>query len=180
MDLSRFCITGLPRSRTAWLAALFTAHGIETVHEYPPFFGTIDLLGQWLYAGTPDAPHGYVDGFAAIYHPDLVRQHFAANPVVVIHRNPAEVRRSWQAWDGPITDDAFMDVILKFDAFNRKATAPNFLHVNYSDLDSFETVDELVIHCTGRPLKRKTWELFHLLKIELHKSKCRPMACEAA
>lgn len=171
MNRSRFCITGLPRSRTAWLAALMCAHGIETLHEYPPFFADLDELGEWLYAGTDENPHGYVDGFSIIHHAALLKRHFADCPIVVIQRNPVDVRRSWEGWDGPITDEVFETVLATVDEFCREA-APNVLLVPYEALDDYRGVNRLVLHCTARALKPRTWQLFHRLKIELHKAKC--------
>ena len=176
MDFSRFCITGLPRSRTAWLAALMCAQSVETFHEYPPFFDTLADLGAWLMAGTVDDPHGYVDGFAIIHHAPLVSTYFRDNPIVIIQRDVAEVRRSWEAWEGPISDEIFANVIARSKKFAiENAHKPNVMVVKYADLDSFPVIDSIVRHCTGRPLKFRTWQLFHHLKIELHREKTRPM-----
>lgn len=179
MDRSRFCITGLPRSRTAWLAALMCAHGIETLHEYPPFFGSLEELRAWLYAGTPESPRGYVDGFCIIHHAPLLKQHFGNSPIVIIQRDPMEVRRSWDAWEGPTSDEVFGEVMGKVIGFWREsAGAENVVSVPYEDLDRYEAVNYLVEHCTGRALKPLTWQLFHRLKIELHKAKCQPHLIE--
>lgn len=173
MNRARFCITGLPRSRTAWLAALMCAHGIETLHEYPPFFATLEELGEWLYAGTQENPHGYVDGFSIIHQAALLKQHFEDCPIIVIRRNPSEVRRSWEGWDRPIADESFAAVLATVDEFCRDtAHKANVLTVAYESLEGYEAVNALVLHCTGRTLNVRTWQLFHRLKIELHKAKC--------
>lgn len=180
MDKSRFCITGLPRSRTAWLAALMCAHGVETLHEYPPFFETLEELRAWLYAGTAAEPHGYVDGFSLIYHAPLVKLHFADSPIVIIVRKPADVRRSWEAWDGPIDDEVFAAVMRRAIRFaTENAGTPNVIVVPYEQLEQYQAVNRLVQHCTDRPLKYRTWQLFHRLKIELHKDKCGPRVGDA-
>lgn len=174
LSYARFCITGLPRSRTAWLAALMCAHGVETFHEYPPFFDTLEDLGAWLYAGTEEDPHGYVDGFAIIHHAELLKEHFADHPIVIVQRNPAAVRKSWEQRDGPISDELFHGVVRKVMLFwSEMEGKPNVLAVPYDLLDSFDGVDRLVRHCTGRPLKYRTWQLFNVLKIELFTAKCR-------
>lgn len=170
---SRFCITGLPRSRTAWLAALMSAHGIETLHEYPQFFDSLEDLGAWLFAGTESSPRGYVDGFSIIHHAALLREHFEGYPIVVVQRDPLEVRRSWEAWDGPISDEAFAQVLERVRRFCAAAST-NVLPIPYDELESYDGANRLVVHCTGRSLKPLTWQLFHRLKIELHKAKCRP------
>lgn len=175
VNRSRFCITGLPRSRTAWLAALMCAHGIETLHEYPPFFDDLEGLRTWLYEGTEAEPHGYVDGFSIIHHAALLKLHFADCPIVVIQRNPQDVRRSWEAWDGPISDEMFAGVMAKALRFCSDAVnAKNVLMFPYDKLEEYDAVNALVRFCTGRMLKARTWQLFHRLKIELHKAKCQP------
>jgi hypothetical protein len=52
-------------------------------------------------AAKGESSRGCVDGFSIIYHADLLKQHFAGCPIVVIQRDPVEVRRSWSAWGGP-------------------------------------------------------------------------------
>lgn len=149
------------------------AHGIETLHEYPPFFENLEALREWLYAGTLESPLGYVDGFSIIHHAELLKVHFASQPIIVIQRDPLEVRRSWEGWDGPISDEAFALVMAKVVSFCMEmATRPNVLAVPYAELGSYSAVNRLVRHCTDRPLKPRTWQLFHRLKIELHKEKC--------
>lgn len=156
------------------------AHGIETLHEYPPFFENLEELGAWLYAGTLAEPHGYVDGFSIIHHAPLLIEHFAGCPIVVIQRDPAEVRRSWEAWDGPVSDEVFALVMAKVIGFCRDtARDANVLQVPYPALESYEGAHRLVMHCTGRPLKGRTWQLFHRLKIELHRAKCHPLETAA-
>lgn len=151
------------------------AHGIETLHEYPPFFGSLEELRAWLYAGTTEEPHGYVDGFSIIHHAPLLKQHFENCPIVVIQRDPLEVRRSWEAWEGPISEELFAAVMAQVIGFCREtAHWPNVLSVPYPVLEDYAAVSRLVMHCTGRPLKARTWQLFHRLKIELHKEKCQP------
>jgi hypothetical protein len=151
------------------------AHGVETLHEYPPFFESLEELRAWLYAGTAENPHGYVDGFSLIHHAALVKQHFEGCPIVVIQRAPLEVRRSWEGWDGPISDELFAEVMRKVIGFCREtAHNPNVLMVPYGQLENYDAVDRLVRHCTDRALKGRTWQLFHRLKIELHKAKCQP------
>jgi len=180
MDKSRFCITGLPRSRTAWLAALMCAHGVETLHEYPPFFDSLEELRAWLYAGTAADPHGYVDGFSIIYHPELVKRHFADSPIVLIVREPKDVRRSWEAWDGPIANEVFTAAMTRAVRFATESVErPNVLVIPYEQLEHYKAVNRLVEHCTDRALKYRTWQLFHRLKIELHKDKRGPRVGDA-
>jgi hypothetical protein len=150
------------------------AHGVETLHEYPPFFANLEELGAWLYAGTAAEPHGYVDGFSIIHHAPLLKQHFAHCPIVIIQRDPAEVRRSWEAWDGPLGDEVFAGIMARVIGFCREtAQWPNVLAVPYAHLEHYDAMNRLIMHCTGRQLKGLTWQLFHRLKIELHKTKCR-------
>jgi hypothetical protein len=147
------------------------------LHEYPPFFANLEELREWLYAGTREQPHGYADGFSIIHHAALLKAHFAEQPIVVIQRDPAEVRRSWEAWEAPISDEAFALVMAKVIGFCQEVVKwPNVMFVPYVELENYEAVNRLVIHCTGRALKERTWQLFHCLKIEIIKAKCQPLS----
>lgn len=167
--ISRFCITGLPRSRTAWLAGLLAAHGAETIHERPMFFQSLGELRTWLYA--PGKVKGLVDAFAALTYPDFTIRHFSDQPLVLIHREPEDVRRSYEAWAGvrvPYYDQA----IRNWEYFKDEARLhANPLHVQYKDLENEKVVSTLCDWCTGRELDHMTWLLFNKLKIEQHKMK---------
>lgn len=170
---TRFCITGMPRSRTAWLAALLNTQNTETIHEYPLFFPNLTQLKDWLYSGTPVRPHGYVDGFALIKHPELVLEHFKDQPIVVILRNGDQVKQSWEQWTNTqITSGKYIEAagqVTNFCIANRDN--PNVLIVMYEDLDKYETCNSIVQHCTGHTLPLIVWQLFHHLYITLHKEK---------
>jgi hypothetical protein len=170
IDRSRFCVTGLPRSRTAWLAALLCAHGVETVHEFEAFFPSLGALEQWLYGGTVENPRGYVDGFAVIKNAALVKEHFRNNPIMVIRRDPEAVRRSWEKWEGPISDGVYAQYVAELHQFMHDIMRwPNLYVMPYEWLATFEAVNGLVKACTGRPLKYATWKLFNRLQIEVRR-----------
>lgn len=172
---TRFLITGMPRSRTAWLAALMNALGTETIHEYPLFCDSLIQLQTWLYKGTEQRPHGYVDGFALIKRPDLVLQHFIDQPIAVIVRDPNDVRASWEKWIGkPISEEEFELAVTQFQDFLfANSDAPNLQVYQYDDLNKYDVVNSLVRHVAGKELPLITWQLFHHLNIQLHKEKSR-------
>jgi hypothetical protein len=162
----------MPRSRTTWIAALFCAHGVETVHEAPLFFKNIEEVQAWVHSGSEADPRGYVDGLAIVQKPDLVLEHFAGCPIVIIDRPYADVRASWTKWHSPISDEHFKDATDKVDAFKLKvADWPNVLTIPYAVLDDYHAVNAVFVHCTGRDLKPITWRLFNHIKIELHAAK---------
>lgn len=169
---SRFLITGYPRSRTAWLAALLCVHGVETIHERPLFFRTMDELSAWLLAGTDEYPHGLVDAFAACSYPDfaLSHYHFADQPIVIIERDFDDAVTSWINWYHiEPTYLQLKQVKANYKYFNDNAA--DALHVKYEALDDFETVSNICKFTTGRELQHQTFQLFNHLQIELHKQK---------
>ena len=179
MDRSRFIVTGMPRSRTAWIAALFCAHGVETVHEAPLFFKNVEEVQAWVHSGTEADPRGYVDGLAIVQKPDLVLKHFHNCPMIIIDRPYADVRASWVKWHSPISDEHFNDAVNKVDAFKRTVAGwDNVLTIPYALLDDYASINEVFVHCTGRELKPITWRLFNHLKIELHGEKARADLCQ--
>ena len=91
----KFLVTGFPRTRTAWLSALLSAHlGKVVPHER-----------------LPDEPIGdkRCDPGAAMSYWTQAANHFACAPVVFLRRDPHEVRRSLERWAGVKLDDRAWD-----------------------------------------------------------------------
>ena len=80
--MSRFVITGLPRSRTAWFSAYLTSGDVFCHHEAIP--KNISLTG-YPYVGTADC--GY------ILCPDWVNS-IGEHKLIIIHRDVNEVMAS--------------------------------------------------------------------------------------
>lgn len=86
--MKAFFILGLPRSRTAWLANLFTTDRTHCFHELFFFnepgviLNLFEIIGkQYEYVGNSDPfPSGYMN----------VKQYFPNSPVVVIERSPED------------------------------------------------------------------------------------------
>lgn len=162
-----FLVTGLPRSRTAWFAALFNAVGRETVHDWAATFGTWSQFRRW-YIGD----RGWCDPCAACAHPGLTLDLVRGHPVAVIARDPKQSAASLDvAQPG---DEQFFGVIqTNYERFAREARA---LVVDYDSLDNYMGVARVVVHCTGLMPSQELFRTFNLLKIEQHTAKAKAAA----
>jgi len=113
--MNRFFITGYPRSRTAWLANLFTTGDVFCYHEAEVMCGglenSIDMLCQ---------KTGKIVGnscSAILIRQDVYKKHFPNARYLLVKRNPLEVRvgieRIFSRELTNIQIDHVMDVILK-------------------------------------------------------------------
>jgi hypothetical protein len=148
------------------------AHGVETMHEFPHNFNSHKDLQEWLYAGTPDSPHGYVDGWAIAIHPELVKECFKDYPIVIIDRDINDVLISWKKWvPGPLDFPRIkkgIDNLREFREWSMRKNSPASL-IPYSSLSTYETCDTIAKYCTGRSLSYATWRTFDRFKIEVRK-----------
>src|ERR1700733_452815 len=84
-----FIITGLPRSRTAWLAGLFSTGNVICFHEPINNFSSLKEMKDYLdslpyeYVGISDSSIGYYEEFYT--------DNFSDAPIVVIDREEAVV-----------------------------------------------------------------------------------------
>lgn len=129
-----FCIvTGLPRSRTAWLANLLTTDLTIVFHD------------------SPVVPRGTFKqvGFAG---PELVTQYgkfrdmFPSCPWLVIRRKPDEALAAFKKWAGDLLPQD--DVMESFwrervKVFDELCTKPGVETVPYAALDDVNTIREI-------------------------------------
>lgn len=143
----RYLITGLPRMRSAWLAALF-----ECAHDAAV-------------SGIPDG--GLCDPCAACLYPRKALEYFTGSPIVIVRRDEAESRESFERWVGAgVTQWVAMTENLKWFAQHSK-----HIEVPYADLNDYGKVAAMYHYCTGNDLQKKRFEFFDVLRIEQHKQK---------
>lgn len=122
-----FIVTGLPRSRTAWFAALFTALGKPCSHELTKDCNSLsDFKSRLKLAGTADS--GVV----------LIKRTVNV-PTVVIHRPVKHVVESLGVTD--------KKQIQFFEDMETNSLSISGLHVTYCDID--ERIHEIISHCVG-------------------------------
>jgi hypothetical protein len=141
------------------------------MHEFPDNFCFHGELREWLYSGTPENPHGYVDGWAIAKTPELVKEHFVGYPIVVIKRDINDVLASWKKWSpGDLDLSEVRQASYNMGEFlGWLAHRGDCMVVAYSMLRTYEICDAIAKYCTGRPLNYTTWRTFDRFKIEVKK-----------
>lgn len=142
-----FIITGLPRMRSAWFAALLS-DGIHVAHDCT--FSDLDEADGWS------------DPSAACWFPQVVIHQDC--PVVVIQREEIASYSSFLKWAGVPIPAASWDLMVRNyrHVLEQRSDA---LLVPYQSLDCFEMIEAVAKHC-GRTLSKRRWDLFKSLKIE--------------
>lgn len=161
--MGRFLITSLPRGRTAWLAALLTAHGAPCLHEAAIAYGRPMPLDD-IFA---DGYLGIVDPGAAVIYRDTLEAAFADCPTVLIRRDPGEAKAAFETWLGrPVAGwhKAEEGIAWFEDHFKP-------LVVDFEDLEYPAAAEKIIEHVTSRPFDERVWRLFDTLKIEQHRTK---------
>jgi hypothetical protein len=152
--LGSYLITGYPRSRSAWLAALFADDNRPCYHEAP----------SQAHAIPATASFGLSDPGAACVYPRRALEVFAQRPILFVRRDPAEAREALERWSGmELTNwDAIAARAEWFVAQN----PPKLMVVQYADLCSYAIINRIGLHLTGKIVKRARFELFDSLQIE--------------
>ena len=151
----KFLITGLPRMRSAWLAALFNGRHVAMFHDVNFHGGLINAFSH----GARDTIVGISDPCAASVWPDEALREFERDPIVYIER--ADWRQAAKK-EFPNANDAWCDLSEK----NAKRFKPHAgMVVQFEMLDDFKTVEHIYEYCTGRNLRRQKFNLFRYLKV---------------
>lgn len=149
-----YLITGLPRIRSAWLAAVLCRDDFPVVHEAPPAKMPIKLR----------QPFGLIDPGAACLYPNLALKAFAKSALIIIIERPAaDSRRSLERLiGGPAGNWGALEERYRF----FRASARNVRAYPFSALDNYSAVSDLYIDCTGYRLSRDRFDLFQTLRVE--------------
>lgn len=142
--MSRFVVTGFPRSRTAWFAVATGA-----IHEPISHMG----WDQWSEAWPADVG---VSDAAAIFHlPEIIAGFWC--PVLIVERPKADVLASFLAYLEPAkATSAHMAETCRA-ILDRYETHMRFEHalvrrVRYRDLENLATVEACMAHLGVRPV----------------------------
>lgn len=156
----RYLLTGLPRIRSAWFAALLSTDQIPCYHSPP---APEELIGEF----------GISDPGACLLYPDWTDWASASAPVVIVTRDSQESRTSLERWSGEAIPEAgWKALIERYDEFLDSAS-PMTLYVPYGCLEDYTAVAMIHKHLTGRALSRNRFDIFNGLKIEQHLAKAR-------
>lgn len=146
-----FFITGLPRSRTTWLSALFT---VEGVHCYHDLLGVVDDMAEFSAALNRQRSGDCDSGL--LYALGLVQARWPAAPWVLVRR---DFDQAWQSLHRFIGQSPWAKAIPCTERL-RKEMHENWcrvspilladkrcLTVDYAALDRTETLGEIWAHC---------------------------------
>lgn len=159
-----FYITGLPRSRTAWLSVAFSDYQrVSCLHE-PLARTEPDQISDLLAAQrTPFA--GLSDSGLAIAAPDL--PDILPGPIVIIWRDPEEVIRSLSQYLGGSEEVHAGGVALMSTTLVQFASRYEHLGVDFNDLSSTDTMRQVWAYLLPDvPFHRRRIEQLQKMRIE--------------
>lgn len=162
-----FLIVGLPRSRTAWLAAFLTEGDVHCHHELVrQCRQPADYARRLLATKAPIV--GDADPALPMYYP-RVRAAVGPHRVVFVTREPAAAaaaHKKMLAEAGPDFEplhDQWPQVEAAFEQM--RAACPDTLTFRFEDLDNEDSVRQLAEYCTGLPFNRARWRMFDELRV---------------
>ncbi len=163
----RFFITGLPRSRTAWLANLFTVQNSQCVHEPSHDFATLDDLGTWWESATPSARLGLSDHGMGWWLEEIIE---AYQPrVLLIERPAAQAYAALRAMGMP---DQVMEYLRELQRRqNLMRSHADVLCVPFHKLDDARTMERAWFHVLpGIPFDEGRFHYLKRFNIQLTES----------
>jgi hypothetical protein len=141
-----FIITGLPRSRTAWLSAFLTGSGAYCLHE--GLLRGEEGLATWL---NESDLHGDSDSGLPLVWESLLTQLESLPKVVVVQRNPEEVipslKKYWSGIRFLREADPGMLVEILEPKLEELAKESSTLVVKYEKLSEIDTLREIWDFC---------------------------------
>lgn len=164
----KFLITGLPRSRTAWLAALFSTDNVMCWHEPINKLGTLaavqsmmDNLKGYSHIGISDSSIGVDAHFYMDYFFDC--------PIVVIQRPKQEVIESLIRFLGITRKESNKIADTIHEGLKYMVHVRDVMEVDFGELDNTKVVGGIWDYCTrGLPFDTLRCEQFQNLRINQH------------
>jgi hypothetical protein len=158
-----FFITGLPRSRTAWLANLLTAAGSFCFHDAVLADGSLDGAVSVMLERLSRRPHESVgdSDSGLLFWADLARKRFPDSPFVIIERDPSaclasSVRHGFSK--------GLWSAILQ--AYWQTRRLPGVRIVSYDSLSDLSELEKLYSFCTRLPMDRQRARLLMHLNVQ--------------
>lgn len=158
-----YFITGRPRSRTAWLTALFYG-------EIPCYHDEVHRLAQFI---NQSRAFGFASPSLLAVSPETALHVFEDCPKVIIIRDKDESRRALMRWAGVDCLPNWAVIEDNFLSYCKNVGSRNVMIAWAQELDVYETVNAIHQHCLGRALCEDRFRVFSLLKIEQHLEKAR-------
>jgi hypothetical protein len=166
----RYLVTGLPRIRSAWLAALLGSNERPCYHDALVEFK--NEAGLESYFGATDSA-GWSDPTAACYFTDLSIRLYSHKPVVIVDRDEKSAMENFRSFmrlnGGDLTDWGWKYMVHNLARF--RSSMPHAMAIDFAKLDDYETVARVYRHCVGAELSQERFNIFNLLNIEEMASK---------
>lgn len=157
-----FFITGLPRSRTAWMAAFMSTGQAHCFHdvladcEPSGMRAKMNFGARWV---------GDSDSALTLFHKE-VKQEFPKAPWLVIDRSVHDVYASLSRIESVPCFAELMVYMATLLAETKRAVNP--MVVRFDQLDDEGTMREIVAHlCPGMEFNKERFELFKLMNIQI-------------
>ena len=162
--MKTFFITGLPRSRTAWLANFFTYGDSFCFHEALKYSHEMWDIKE-LFESTSKPYVGNSDSYIPFFAQRLDSL-FPDAKWVFIERDINDVAKSMQRIFSGYDHQKLLNMSLPFLDFVKKEYSP--LIVKYEDLDSMEECEKLWNYCIPTyAFDSQRWKMLHTFKTEL-------------
>ncbi len=168
---TKFLITGLPRSRTAWLAAILSTEKILCWHEPINKFGSVGAVKAML-----DNLEGYqaigISDSSVGLEADFYMAYFYEYPIVIINRKESEVITSLSKFLGIDKKQSIKIVDTISEGLERMRKVRAVMEIDYNDLNDSTIVEGIWNYCTNEmPFDFFRCELFQNLLINQHAAK---------
>ena len=164
--MNNFFITGLPRSRTAWLSTFFTGNNCFCYHEVIRVSDGFDdaiqklLNRKEMYVGNSDSSLPiWMDKIDHILH---------RSPIVIIERNIDEVAHSLTKTFGKYDYTIVLDLTLK--GLETMKNRYNYISVDYNKLNEQVYLEMIWNFCTPNiPFDKDKFETLKAINISINK-----------
>ena len=167
----KFLITGLPRSRTAWLAAILSTEKVLCWHEPINKFGSIGAVRSMLDNLEGYQAIGISDSSVGI-EADFYMAYFYEHPIVIVNRKEDEVITSLVKFLGITKSQSIKIVDTISEGLWRMRKVRAVMEVEYSALNDSTVVETIWNYCTNNiPFDYFRCELFQNLLINQHAAK---------
>lgn len=163
-----FFVTGLPRSRTAWLANALTTDFSFCRHE--ALLDGVTAMVPWL-SGAPR--RGDSDSGLSLVWP-MIRKSFPEAPLVIVKRDPMEVRTSAVKFLGnSFNVSGVLEVIGRMEEGIKELEASEpHLSVRFEDVGNVGTGARIWEHLLpDLPFNAARWEFLNGLNVQQDLSK---------
>ncbi len=170
-----FFVTGLPRSRTAWLANFLTCGDAFCFHDGLKYCRELEDLKK-VFKRTSTSYVGNSDSALVLFYHEL-RDMFPGSKWLLVYRNFKECADSAirLSFAGEETENILVDGAARLAAIRiaeLELRNPNILIVDYETLDEPETVEAIVNHLTPDiEFDRERFNLLDTLNVQIHEAK---------